>query len=51
MSGHLAKLRTADVVRYEAGSGKTRYWIKHAREIKGVLGALESAVRASTKLR
>ena len=51
MRGHLAKLRTADMVRYEAGGGKTQYWIKHAREIKGGPGALESAVRASTKLR
>jgi predicted ArsR family transcriptional regulator len=44
VSGHLAKLRAADVVRYETAGGKTVYWLKHPESIKGVLRALQKAV-------
>ena len=51
VSGHLAKLRTADVVRYETAGGQTRYWVKHLEEIKAVLEALGRAVAASAGLK
>jgi len=37
ISGHLAKLRTADVVRYETEGGRTRYWVKRIKEIRDIL--------------
>ncbi|MGH7775410.1 MAG: ArsR/SmtB family transcription factor [Candidatus Binatia bacterium] len=51
ISGHLAKLRTADVVRYETAGGRTRYWLKHLEEMKAVLRVLSRAVKVSTRLR
>ena len=51
VSGHLAKLRTADVVRYETAGGKTQYWLKNPQDMEGVLQALERAVAASTRLK
>ncbi len=50
ISGHLAKLRTADVVRYETEGGRTRYWVKPIKEIRDVLESLKRAVGALTKL-
>ena len=50
VSTHLAKLRVADVVRYETEWKHVSYRLKHPGEIKGVLKALGKAVRASTKL-
>ena len=51
ISGHLAKLRTADVVRYETAGGRTQYWLKHPKEVTGLFRALEKAVGAASKLR
>jgi DNA-binding transcriptional ArsR family regulator len=51
ISGHLATLRVGDVVRYETARGRTRYWLKHPRQMRGLLGALRRTVRASAKLR
>ncbi len=51
ISGHLAKLRTADVVRYEIERGRTRYWVKPIKEIRDVLESLKRAVGALSKLR
>lgn len=51
ISSHLAKLRTADVVRYETAGKRTRYWLKHGAEIKGLLKALERVIKTSTKLK
>src|SRR5918996_6392817 len=36
VSIHLAKLRTADVVRYDTSGKETRYWLKHKSEMKGL---------------
>jgi hypothetical protein len=32
VSGHLAKLRAADLVRYNTDGKQVRYWLKHKRE-------------------
>lgn len=50
VSIHLAKLRSADVVRYDSRGRETRYWLKHKAEMKGLLKALEKVVDTSTKL-
>jgi DNA-binding transcriptional ArsR family regulator len=50
ISGHLATLRTADVVRYETRGRQTRYWLKHPKDVEGLLRALEKVVRISTGL-
>jgi predicted transcriptional regulator len=51
VSGHLARLRTADVVWYEAKGRQTRYWLKHGKEMRELLKALEKVVRRSSKLK
>jgi DNA-binding transcriptional ArsR family regulator len=48
VSGHLARLRTADVVRYETKGGRTRYWLKQPGEMKDLLAGLEKVIKAST---
>jgi DNA-binding transcriptional ArsR family regulator len=50
VSIHLAKLRAADVVRYDTRGKETRYWLKHKIEMKGLLKSLERVVEASAKL-
>jgi hypothetical protein len=50
VSGHLAKLRAADVVRYDTAGKEVRYWLKHKDETRGLLRALEEMVRASSKV-
>jgi DNA-binding transcriptional ArsR family regulator len=50
VSGHLAKLRAADLVRYDSKGKEVRYWLKHKRETSELLKALEKVVRASSKL-
>ena len=50
VSGHLAKLRTADLVRYDSRGREVRYWLKHKRETSELLKALEKVVHASSKL-
>lgn len=50
ISGHLAKLRAADVVRYDARGRETRYWLKHKNEMRGFLKTMERMVRVSAKI-
>jgi predicted transcriptional regulator len=51
VSGHLAKLRAADVVRYDSDGREVRYWLKHKGHAAALLKVLEKMVQASTKLR
>jgi DNA-binding MarR family transcriptional regulator len=51
VSIHLAKLRAADLVRYETAGKETRYWLKHKARTKGLIRSLGRLVGASTKLR
>ncbi len=50
VSGHLAKLRAADLVRYDSKGKEVRYWLKHKRETGDLLKALEKVVHAASKL-
>jgi DNA-binding transcriptional ArsR family regulator len=50
VSGHLAKLRAADVVRYDTAGKQVRYWLKHRGEMRTVLKALEKVVHASSRI-
>src|SRR5689334_8441253 len=50
VSSHLAKLRTADVVRYSAAGREVRYWLKHKRATRDLLKAMERVVRESSRL-
>lgn len=50
ISIHLAKLRSADVVRYDTSGKQVRYWLKHQGEVRGLLRTLERVVDASSKL-
>ena len=50
VSGHLAKLRTADIVRYDSAGKEVRYWLKHRGETRGLLKALEKVVNSASKL-
>ena len=50
VSGHLAKLRAADIVRYDSAGREVRYWLKHRGETRALLKALEKIVHASGRL-
>jgi DNA-binding transcriptional ArsR family regulator len=50
VSGHLAKLRAADIVRYNTVGKEVRYWLKHGGETRGLLRSLEKVVHAAGKL-
>ena len=50
ISGHLAKLRAADIVRYDTAGKEVRYWLKHHGETRALLRSLEKVVHASGKL-
>jgi DNA-binding transcriptional ArsR family regulator len=50
VSGHLAKLRAADLVRYDTDGKQVRYWLKHKRDTSKLLKALETIVHASSRL-
>ena len=50
VSGHLPKLRAADVVRYDTRGKETRYWLKHRREMKELRKVLEKVVETSANL-
>jgi DNA-binding transcriptional ArsR family regulator len=50
VSGHLAKLRAADLVRYDTDGKQVRYWLKHKRDTSRLLKALETIVQSSSKL-
>jgi DNA-binding transcriptional ArsR family regulator len=51
VSGHLAKLRAADVVRYDSRGREVRYWLKHKRETEELVKVLHKMVRAASKAR
>ncbi len=50
VSGHLATLRSVDLVRYDRQGGRTRYWLKHASEMKRLLSALRVLVQVSGRM-
>ncbi len=50
ISSHLAKLRAADVVRYDTRGKETRYWLKHKSEMRGLLKTMERVVEVSAKM-
>ena len=50
VSGHLAKLRAADIVRYDSVGKEVRYWLKHHGETRALLKALEKIVASASKL-
>ena len=45
----IAKLRAADVVRYDTAGKEVRYWLKHKGEMQGLLKALHKVVHASSR--
>ena len=49
ISNHLAKLRTADLVRYDSDGKNVRYWL-HRGETRGLLKALEKIVKSASRL-
>jgi predicted transcriptional regulator len=51
VSIHLARLRTADIVRYDTVGKETRYWLKHKGEIQGLLRTLAKVVAVSADLK
>jgi len=50
VSSHLAKLRSADVVRYDSAGRQVRYRLKHKRETRELLKAMERVVHAVNRL-
>jgi DNA-binding MarR family transcriptional regulator len=50
VSGHLAKLRAADLVRHDTVGKEVRYWLKHRGETRALIKALEKVVHAAGKL-
>lgn len=50
VSGMLAKLRAADLVRYDAQGGHPRYWLKQGRETRALLAGLRRFVHAARHL-
>jgi len=51
VSGHLAKLRAADIVRYDSVGKEVRYWLKHHGETRTLLKALERIAHAAGNVR
>lgn len=47
VSTYLARLRTADFIRYEADGGRTRYHLKHPEQIRQLLNTLQGVVAAT----
>jgi len=50
VSEHLAKLRAADIVRYDSKGKEVHYWLKHKRDTLDLLKAVEKVVHAASKL-
>ena len=46
---HMAKLRMANIVRYEKKGKETIYWIKYPRHVQVILEACESMVKRTTQ--
>ena len=51
VSNTLAKLRVADLVRYDTKGGRPRYWLKHQKETRAVMAGLMRFVRSTAHLR
>ena len=51
VSETLAKLRAAELVRYESGGGRPRYWLKQRAETRAPLAGLMRFVRTTSHLR
>ena len=51
VSNVLAALRLAEVVRYETAGGKVRYRLKHPRETRKLLAALDRFIEAASAAR
>jgi len=47
VSSHLAKLRAADIVRYDTAGKQVRYWLKHRGETRALLKAPEKIIHVS----
>jgi len=47
VSTYLARLRTADLIRYEADRGRTHYHLKHPEQIRQLLNTLQGVVAAT----
>ncbi len=47
MSGHLGKLRAADLVRYDTDGNQVRHWLKHKLDTSRLLKALETIVHST----
>jgi len=45
-----AKLRAADIVRYDSKGKEVHYWLKHKSKTLGLLKAAEELVQAASKL-
>ncbi len=50
VSGHLAILRTSDLVRYDRCEGRTRYWLKHAAATRRLIQALAAVTRETVRV-
>lgn len=46
---HMAKLKTANLVRYEKENRNTRYWIKYPEEVKAFFVCCEKLVERATR--
>ena len=51
VSQTLAKLRGAELVRYDSRGGRPRYWLKQRAETRAVLAGLMRFVRTTAHLR
>jgi DNA-binding transcriptional ArsR family regulator len=51
VSQTLAKLRAAEMVRYDSRGGRPRYWLKHRAETRAALAGLGRFVRTTAHLR
>jgi DNA-binding transcriptional ArsR family regulator len=50
VSSHLAKLRNADVVRYDSAGREVRYRLKHKRETRELIKAMDRVIQAANRL-
>lgn len=51
VSQTLAKLRGAELVRYDSRGGRPRYWLKHRRETRAVVAGLMRFVHTAAHFR
>ena len=50
VSSHLAKLRNADVVRYDSAGREVNYRLKHKRETRELIKAMDRVVQAANRM-